>query len=309
LAVAGPKTAGAQETYPNKTVKIIVGFPPGVPGDVLARIMAPKLSEGLGQPVIVENKPGAGSNIAADYVAKSEPDGYTLFVSSIANSVSQSVSKLPFDLTRNLAPISLVSDVPGLLVAHPSVPATLGELVAAAKAKPDAFAYGSSGPGTATHLYGALLNLNAGIQLMHVPYKGSSQTLTDLLAGRIQVMFSPASTVMPHVKSGAVRALAAMGRKRFAALPNVPTFLESGIEGYESAFWFGMNAPGGTPAPIIERLNKEVVRVLALPDVREKLIVQTIEPVSSTSAAFGDFIGRDIEKWSRVAKAAGLKKD
>jgi tripartite-type tricarboxylate transporter receptor subunit TctC len=269
--------------------------------------MAPKLSEGLGQPVIVENKPGAGSSIAADYVAKSDPDGYTLYVTSIANSVNQSLSKLPFDLLKDLAPISLVSDVPGLLVAHPSVPGTLGEFIAAAKAKPDAFSYGSSGPGTATHLWGELLNLNTGTKLVHVPYKGTSQTLTDLLAGRIQVMFTPASTVLAHVRAGTVKALAALGQKRPTALPDVPTFAEAGIEGYEAAFWFGLNAPAATPKPIVDRLNREVVRVLALPDVREKMLAQTIEPVSSTSQALGDFLRRDVEKWARVVQAAGVK--
>jgi tripartite-type tricarboxylate transporter receptor subunit TctC len=271
--------------------------------------MAPRLAEGLGQPVIVENKPGAGANLGADFVVKSDPDGYTLFVSSIANSVTQSASKVSFHLANDLAPISLVADVPGLLVANSSMPGSLREFIAAAKAKPDAFAYGSSGPGTATHMYAELLNLSAGTKLVHIPYKGTSQTLTDLIAGRIQVMFTPASTVMAHVKAGTIKALAAMGQKRIADLPDVPTFAESGFEGYEAAFWFGLTAPAATPRPIIERLNREVARVLALPDVREKMMTQAIEPVSSSSAAFDDFVRRDIEKWARVVKAAGLKQE
>jgi tripartite-type tricarboxylate transporter receptor subunit TctC len=307
LSVGLASVASAQGVYPQRTVRIVVGFPPGVPADVLARIMAPRLGEGLGQSVIVENKPGAGANVGADFVVKSDPDGYTLFVSSVANSVTHSAGKVPFHLANDLAPISLVADVPGLLVAHPSMPGSLREFIAAAKAKPDAFSFGSSGPGTATHLYGELLNLGAGTKLVHVPYRGSSQTVTDLIAGRIQVMFTPASTVMAHVRAGTIKALAAMGQKRRADLPDVPTFAESGFEGYEAAFWFGLTAPAKTPKPIIERLNKEVARVLALPDVREKMLAQAIEPVSSSIAEYDAFVRRDIEKWARVVKAAGIK--
>jgi tripartite-type tricarboxylate transporter receptor subunit TctC len=303
----GMANASAQTAYPQRTIKIVVGFPPGVPGDVMARIIAAKLAEGFGQPVIVENRPGAGSSTAAEAVAKAEPDGYTLFVSSIANSVNQNVNTLPFHLAKDLAPVSLIADVPGLLVGHPSVPGTVPSLIAAAKAKPDAFSYGSSGPGTSSHLYGELFNLATGTKLLHIPYKGSSQTLTDLLSGQIQLMFTPASTVIPNVQAGQIKAMAAIGQKRLAALPDVATFTELGIAGYEAAFWFGLNAPAATPKEIIERLNKEIVRVLALPDVREKLMAQSIEPVSSTSAGFGDFLRQDLEKWARVVKAAGVK--
>jgi tripartite-type tricarboxylate transporter receptor subunit TctC len=299
--------ASAQSGYPNRTVRLVVGFPAGVPADVMARIIAPKLSEGLGQPVIVENKAGAGSNVAADMVAKSEPDGHTIFVSSIANSVAQSANKVPFNLVEDFAAISLIADVPGVLVAHPSVPATLRELVVQAKAKPEAFAYGSSGQGSSSHLFGELLNLNAGTKLLHVPYRGSSQTLTDLIAGRVQMFFSPSSTVLEHVKSGSIRALAVMGQKRLAELPDVPTFAEAGYEGFEAAFWFGTQVPKGTPQPVVERLNKELARVLALPDIREKMLAQTIVPVTSSSSEFGAFVRRDVDKWARVVKAAGIK--
>jgi tripartite-type tricarboxylate transporter receptor subunit TctC len=299
----------AQERYPSKPVKIIVGFPPGVPGDVMARVIAVKLGEGLGQPVIVENKPGAGSSIGASTVAKSAPDGYTLFMSSIANSVNQSMYKLNFDFAADLAPITMVADVPGLLVAHPSGPATLAELITAAKATPGEIAYGSSGNGTSTHLYGELLTVATGAKFTHVPYKGSSQVVVDLTAGRISLMFTPASTVMPFVKSGKLKALAALGRERNSELPGVPTFAEAGIAGYEAAFWFGLNAPAATPKPIIERLNKEMVRVLALPDIKAQLRAQNIEPVSSSSESFGAFIRQDIEKWSRVVRVAGIKGD
>lgn len=307
LLLSGATGALAQAAYPTSPIKIVVGFPPGVPADVMSRILAPKLAEGLGQPVVVVNKPGAGSSIGADAVAKAAPDGYTLYISSIANTVNHNVNKLPFNFVTDLAPISLVADVPGLLVAHPSVRGTLKEFIAAAKAKPEAFSYGSSGPGTATHLYGELFNLATGTKLAHIPYKGSSQALTDLLGGRIQVMFTPGSTVLANVKAGQINALAAVGQRRMAALPDVPTFAEEGIAGYEAAFWFGLNAPAATPAPIIARLNQEMVRVLALPDVRSQLLPHGIEPVSSSSESFGAFIRQDMEKWARVVKASGVR--
>jgi tripartite-type tricarboxylate transporter receptor subunit TctC len=297
----------AQEGFPTKTVKIVIGFPAGVPADVMARVIAPKLAESLGQPVIVENKPGAGSNIAASLVAKSDADGHTLFISSNANSIAQSASKVNFNLVDDFVAVSSVADVPGVLVAHPSVPAKLSDFVAQAKAKPETYSFGSSGSGSASHLFGVLLNLNAGTKLRHVPYRGSSQTLTDLIAGRIDVFFSPTSTVLEHIKAGSIRALAVLGTKRVDVLPDVPTFAEAGYKGFEDGFWFGLVAPKGTPQPVVERLNKEVVRILALPDVREKLLLQTIVPVSSTSAAFGDFVRHDVERWRRVVDAAGIK--
>jgi tripartite-type tricarboxylate transporter receptor subunit TctC len=309
LSFGAPGSAFTQAMYPTKPVKIIVGFPPGVPGDVMARIMAPKLAEGLGQPVIVENKPGAGSSIGAASVAKSAPDGYTLFMSSIANSVNQSLYKLDFDLAKDLAPISLVADVPGVLVTHASGPASIAAAVAAAKAKPGEVTYGSSGSGTSTHLYGELFSLATKTRMNHIPYKGSSQVAVDLLAGRIDLMFTPAPTVIQFVKSGKLKAVAALGKQRLRDLPDVPTFSESGIPGYEAAFWFGLNAPAATPKAIIDKLNKEVVRVLALPDVRAQLLAQSIEPVSSSSEAFGTFIRQDIEKWTGVVKSAGVKPD
>jgi tripartite-type tricarboxylate transporter receptor subunit TctC len=307
LCVAG--SALAQSAYPNKPVKIIIGFPPGVPGDVMIRIIAPKLAEGLGQPVIVENRPGAGSSIGASAVVKSPPDGYTLYLSTIANSVNQNVYKLDFDFAKDLAPISMVADVPGLLVTHPDGPATLPALIAAARAKPGEIAFGSSGSGTSTHLYGELFMIASKTTLNHIPYKGSSQSVVDLIAGRVQLMFTPAPTVMEFVKAGKLKPLAAIGQKRLRELPQVPTFAEAGIAGYEAGFWFGLNAPAATPKPIIERLNKEMVRILALPDVKAQLIAQNIEPLSSSVEGFRAFIRRDMDKWARVAKTADLKLD
>jgi tripartite-type tricarboxylate transporter receptor subunit TctC len=306
LTMLAAGIAAAQPAYPSKPVKIIVGYPPGVPVDTVARVIAARLTEMLKQPVFVENKPGAGSSIGAELVAKAPPDGHTLYLSSSANAVNPSLYKLPFDFNTDLAPISLVAEVPGILAVHPSAPASVAELIAAAKAKPGALTYGSSGVGTATHLYGELFALQTGVKLTHVPYKGSSQTITDLLSGRIAMMFTPAGTVVPHIRSGKLRALAIIGRERMAAVPDAPTFNELGIPGLEAAFWFGLNATGGTPAPILQRLNKDVVELLDSPDVREQLVRQTIFPVSSSSEQFGAFVRDDIAKWARVIKAAGI---
>lgn len=307
LAAAG---ALSQGSYPDKPVKIVVGFPPGTTGDVIARLMAPKLAEGLGQQILIENKPGAGSSIAAEAVARAPADGYTLLLSTIANTINPSMGKLSFDFAHDLAPVALLAEAPGLLVAHPSAGVqNVHELIAAARARPGAILYGSSGNGTFTHLYGELFNLASEVKLVHVPYKGSSQALTDLLAGRIQLLFTPASTVIPHVKAGTLTALGAIGRQRLAALPKVPTLSESGIPGFEASLWFGLNAPAGTPRNVIERLNREVNRVLALPEVKGPLAAQSIDAVPGTSDAFATLIRKDTEKWARVVKTAGVKSE
>jgi len=296
------------QSYPDKPVKIIVGFPPGTTGDVLARIMAPRLSEGLGQPVLVENRPGAGSSIGAEIVARSAADGHTLLLSTIANTINPALYKgLSFDFSKDLAPVALLAEVPGLLVAHPSTPANVPALIGAARIKPGEISYGSSGNGTVTHLWGELFNVTTGATLTHVPYKGSSQAVTDNLSGRIGLLFTPASTVVSHVRAGTLRALGVIGRQRIAALPEVPTLAEAGVAGFEAGLWFGLNAPAGTPRAIIERLNREVARVLALPELRAQLGAQTIEPAPGTAEQFGVLIRQETEKWSRVVQAAGVK--
>lgn len=298
--------AASQAAYPDKPIRIVIGFPPGTTGDVIGRAMAPKMSEALGQQIVIENKPGAGSSIGAEAVAKAPADGYTLLLSTIANTINPSLYKLPFDFERDLAPISLLAEAPALLVAHPSAPATLRELIAAAKAKPGEIQYASSGNGTVTHLYGELFSLATGAKIGHVPYKGSSQAVTDLIAGRVALLFTPASTVVPHVQAGRLRTLATIGRQRLAALPEVPTFAEAGIAGFESALWFGLNAPAGTPRAVIERLNQEAHRALALPEVKKVLVGSSIEPIPGTAENFGAFIHSDIERWARVVKAGGI---
>lgn len=307
LGLALTASAWSQGNYPDKPIKIVVGFPPGTTGDIIARMMAPKLSEGLGQPVVVENRAGAGSSIAAEGVAKSPADGYTLLMSTIANAINPSLFAVSFDFSKDLAPIAFVAEAPGLLVAHPSGPPTVQALITAAKANPGELTYGSSGNGTVTHLYGELFGLNTGVKLTHIPYKGSSQAVADLLAGRITLLFTPASTVVPHVKAGKLHALGVIGRQRLAALPEVPTLAEAGVPGFEAALWFGLNAPSGTPRSVIERLNKETIRVLELPEVKTQLAAQSIEPAPGSSEQFGAFIQQETAKWTRVVRAAGVK--
>jgi tripartite-type tricarboxylate transporter receptor subunit TctC len=305
LSLATPFAAWAQ--YPDKPVKIVVGFPPGTTGDVIARLMSPRMSDGLGQQVIVENRPGAGSSLAAEAVARASADGYTMLLSTIANAINPSLYKLSFDFERDLAPVALLAETPGLLVAHPSAPGNIRDLVAAAKSWPGTIAYGSSGNGTVTHLWGELFNVVAGTKLIHVPYKGSSQAVTDLLAGRIALLFTPASTVVPHVKAEKLRALGVIGRRRLAALPDVPTLAESGVPGFEASLWFGLNVPGATPAPVVQRLSKEALRVIALPELTAQLAAQSIEPTPGTSEQFAALVRQETEKWARVVRIAGVK--
>ena len=300
-------SAKAQDAYPTRTVSIVVGYPGGTPVDTIARVIATKLTDRFGKPVIVENKPGAGSSIGAAFVAKAAPDGYTLYLSSIANTTNPAFNKLSFDFAEDLAPVSQVCDVPVLLVVPSSGPQSVTDLIAQAKAKPGDFSFGSSGTGTATHLFGELFAHETGTKLAHIPYKGSSQAVVDLLAGRIQIMFSPAGTVLPHIKSGQLRALAVSGRHRVTSLPDIPTFDEAGVKHLDFSLWFGLNTTAGVPKPIIAQLNKQIGAVLALPEVKAELEPQMIFPVSTTSKSFGAFIREDIERWKRVVKKSGLQ--
>jgi tripartite-type tricarboxylate transporter receptor subunit TctC len=305
LLVASATIAFGQ-AYPERTVTIVVGYPGGTPVDTIARVIANKLAERIGKPFIVENKPGAGSSIGAADVVKAAPDGYTLYLSSIANTTYPSFNKVSFDFTKDLAPISQVCDVPVLLVVPPSGPSSIADLIGKAKAEPGILTFGSSGNGTATHLFAELFSHESAIKLAHIPYKGSSQAVVDLLAGRIQMMFSPAGTVLQYVKSGKLRALAVSGHRRLPELPDVPTFDESGIKHLDFSLWFGLNTTAGTPKPIIDYLNRQVADVLDSPDIKAQLVRQMIFPVSTSSADFGAFIREDLERWRRVVAAAGL---
>ncbi|HVV60721.1 MAG TPA: tripartite tricarboxylate transporter substrate binding protein [Pseudolabrys sp.] len=299
--------AWAQSAYPNRHVTILLGYPAGTPNDTVARVVAAKLSDRIGQPVIVENKPGAATSLAAAAVLKAAPDGYTLYLSGIANTINPSVNKMTFDFIKDFAPITMVDEVPVVLVVPASGPSTLKELIAQAKQNPGKVSFGSSGAGTATHLFGELFARETGTKLTHVPYRGSSQAVVDLLASRIQVMFSPAGTALPHIKAGKLKALATSAKHRLEALPDVPTFGEAGIQKLDFSLWVGLSAPAGTPAPVVAYLNKEVGAVLALPDVKAKLLPQLIYPTPSTSEAFGAFVRQDTERWAEVVKAAGIK--
>jgi tripartite-type tricarboxylate transporter receptor subunit TctC len=297
----------AEPAYPSRPITIVSGYPPGTPVDSVARIIAVKLGERMQQPVIVENRSGAGSSIGAAAVARAQPDGYTLFISSIANTVNPSLNKLSFDFVKDLAPISMVVNVPVVLVVPSSGPTTLAGLVAAAKSRPGELTFGSSGTGTATHLFAELFSIQTAVKFTHIPYKGSSETVRDLLAGRLDLTFSPAGTVIPHIKSGKLRALAISGQQRAAALPDVPTFSEAGVQGLDFSLWFGLNAPAGTPASIIAYLNKELGVVLDFPEVKSQLAAQAAYPAWSTSDSFGLFVRRDTDRWARVVKAAGIQ--
>jgi len=311
LTSLGVGQAWAQAGYPNKPVRVVIGFPAGTTGDVVMRILAPLLGDLMGQAMIVENRPGAGSSIAAEAIARSRPDGYTLLLSTTANVINPSLYPgLSFDFLRDLTPVTMLGEAPALLVGHPSLNAkTLPELVALAKARPESMSFASSGNGTFTHLYGELFNQTQGVRLTHIPYKGSSQALTDLLAGRVSLLFTPASTVMAHVKAGTLKAFGLIGRQRLTALPDVPSFAETGIADFESALWFGLNAPAGTPIDIVERLGKDLTTVLARPDVRAQLSAQSFNTLPGGVAPFADLLSKETGKWSRIVKAANIKPD
>jgi tripartite-type tricarboxylate transporter receptor subunit TctC len=311
VALCASAAGWAQVAYPSKPVKLVVGFPPGSAADVVARIVAARMGDGLGQPFVVENRPGAGSNIAAESVVRAPADGYTLLLGTIANTINASLSKnLGFDFARDLAPVATLASVPNLLVVHPALGVgSVQELVAAAKIKPGAIMYGSSGNGTGPHLSGELFNLMTGIRLVHVPYKGSPQAMTDLLAGRVQVMFAPASTALPHIKAGSLRALASSGAQRSGVAPDLPTIVESGLPGFDTSLWFGLLAPASTPRNIVERLNREAARVLADTGVRNQLAAQGIDPLGGTPEQFAVYIGEETAKWARVVQASGARID
>jgi tripartite-type tricarboxylate transporter receptor subunit TctC len=277
----------------------------------VARIIAPRLGENLGHLVIVENKPGAGSNIAADSVARAPADGYTLLLGSVANAINSSLSKgLSFDFERDFIPVAGIATLPNLLVVHPSLAArSVRELIAAAKTTPGGILYGSSGNGTAPHLSGELFNLMAGVKLVHIPYKGSPQAVTDLLAGRVLVMFSPVSTVLQHIKAGTLRALASTGSQRTGAAPELPTIAESGLAGFETSVWFGLFVPAGTPREIVERLSRETALVLAAPELKSQFASQGIDVMVNTPAQLGEYVRRETDKWAQVIERSGARMD
>ena len=308
---AGAVDGALAQSYPTAPIRMVVGFPPGGVADVLARIIGPKLADGLGQPVVVENRPGAGSNIAAEAVARAAPDGYTLFVFSTVNAVNVSLySKLSYDPVTDFAPVSLLASMANLLVVHPSVPAqSVGELIALAKAKPGQLNFGSAGNGSTQHISAQLFLMMAGLDMVHVPYKGSVPAMTALLGGEIPLMFNVISTALPHVKAGKVRALAITTARRSSLVPDLPTVAEAGLPGFEYVAYFGLQAPARTPKEIIAKLNGETTRILHMADVRERFAVNGAEPMHSTPEQFGAFIRQEIEKHRPLIKATGARVD
>lgn len=302
--------AGAQ-TYPAKPIRIVVPFAAGGPADVYARVLGRNMQEPLGQPFVVENRPGGGSVVGTDVVAKAPADGYTLLLMSNTHTVNESLlPKKPFQLMRDFAPITPINYSDLVLVIHPSVGIdSVKRLLAMARSRPGVLNYASSGPGTPYHMAGELFKSMAKVDIVHVPYKGSSGARTDVLGGQIEMMFDAITTMAHNVQAGRVRALATTGRTRSSVLPNVPTVSEAGVPGYEAVIWLGLMAPTGTPQPVIDRLNAEVRKVLARADIKEAWKKQGAETMEMSPQQFGEFLRGDIAKWAKVVKTAGIKVD
>lgn len=303
-------SATTQEIYPARPVHVIVGLAAGSSTDVTARVISQKMGQILGQSFLVENRPGAGGNIASGFVAHASKDGYTLLFGSVATTVN--VTLLPnadFDLVRDLAPVALLATVPNILVVHPSLGVrTLDQLTALAKSRPNEILFASSGIGTSPHLSAELFNLMAGVKLAHIPYQGSAQAMTDLIAGRTSVMFSPAPTAISQVHSGNVIALASTQIKRASAAPDLPTMDELGLKGFDTGVWFGLYAPAGTPKAIVDQLSRSANEALRSEDVQRAFKTQGIDPLGGTPEEFAVYITSEIAKWARVVEAAGIKR-
>ncbi|CAN1539989.1 PBP2_Bug27 domain containing protein [Burkholderiaceae bacterium] len=307
-----PFSVQAQADYPNKPIRLIIGFPPGGSTDIVGRIVAQKLGERLGQTIVVENRPGAGGTIGAELAAKAAPDGYTLTIGTTSTHAvaAGAYSKLPYDPVKGFAPISLVATTPYLLVVNPKVPANnLAELVALAKSQPGKLNYASAGNGSTTHLAMEMLNDVAGINVVHVPYKGNAQADLAILANDVQILFGSMPALLQNAKADKIRPLAVGTAKRSAALPNVPTVAESGYPGFEVALWLGVLAPTGTPKPIIERLNKELISIVATSDFKALMEKNGAEPVSNSAEQFGGMIRAEVDRYTKVTKNIGLKLD
>jgi tripartite-type tricarboxylate transporter receptor subunit TctC len=305
--VASPALAQA---WPSKTIRYIVPFPPGAFNDTLGRTIATDLSKALGQPVVVDNRPGGNSIIGTEAAAKSAPDGYTLFGAALPFSVIQSLYKTSFDVTRDFAGITLAGISANLLVAHPSFPPnTVKELIEYAKAKPGRINYGSSGNGTSVHLSMEVFKSMTKTFMVHIPYRGSAPVVTDLLAGQIDVMFDNVPNVIQHVRAGKMKALGVSTAKRSALAPEVPSLNEAGVPGYDLSVWFGVLAPAGTPREIVQRLNTEIVRILQSADVKERFLKQGVDVQTSTPEQFDAFVRSEVARWAKVIKDAGIRAD
>jgi len=310
VAAALSAAPAAAQTYPAKSVRVIVPYAPGGNTDFTARAIAERLGPIFKQQVIVDNRPGGATNIGSEAVARAAPDGYTLLMGGASNAINMSMyNKLPYDTLRDFEPVILCVQGANVLVVHPSVPAkTLKELIALAKAQPGKLNFASSGLGSSNQMAGELLKVMAGINIVHVPYKGNAPAITDLLGGHVEMNFSGVPALVPHINSGRVRAIAIGSLKRFPALPDVPTFDESGLKGYEATTWFGLMAPAKTPKEIITRWNTEVDKILKSPDLSKRFINDGLEPKGGSPESFAKFIRAEIDKYARVVKAANIKK-
>ena len=312
-SVALPALAATPDAalYPVKPIRLVVPFAPAGSADALARTIQPALSEALGQTLVIDNRPGASSTIGTDMAAKAAPDGYTLVLITTTHTVNPSLyAKLPYDTVRDFAAISLVVSQPNILVVHPAVAAkSVRELVALAKAKPNTLNFASGGNGSSPHLSGELFKIVAGIQVAHIPYKGSGPGVTDLLGGHVQIMFAGPLALEQHIKSGRLRALAVADRRRSAVLPEVPTMTEAGFPGVETGTWYGMLAPARTPPAAVTFIQRAIVRILQAPDMKSRMLNQGVDIVASSPAEFEKFIITEVAKWSRVVQAAGVHAD
>jgi len=302
--------AGAADPYPSKPIRFVVAFPPGGGTDLVARTIAPRLAERLAQQVVVDNRPGAGGNLGTEIVAKSAPDGYTMLMGSVGPlAINASLfARLPFDPLKDLAPVTLAASTPNILVVHPSLPVTsVQELIALAKARPGAINFASSGQGTPAQLAGELFNSMAAVKMVHVPYKGAAPALADLLGGQVQVMFSTMPPALPHVAAGRLRALAVASLQRSPAAPELPTVDEAALPGFEATTWHGVMVPAATPSAVVAKLHHDIVAVLRMPDVAERLSSQGAEAIGSTPQAFAAYIRAEAAKWAKVVRESGAK--
>ena len=313
VAGAAPQAQAqdAAANYPNRTIRYIVGYTPGGTSDMLARAVGQKLATAWGQQVIVDNRPGAGTNIGTELGAKAPPDGYTLFMPTVANAINPTLyPKLGYDMLKDFAYVTNFARVPGIVVVHPSLPAkNAKELIAIAKANPNALRHGSTGIGSPHHLAGEIFKTMAGVKMVHVPYKGATPAISDIIAGHIEVYFGAMVSTLPHARSNRLRALGVTSLKRVDAAKDIPTLDEQGLKGYETGSWFGMAVPTGTPQAIITKLHAESVKALQAPDLRDRMVAEGAEFVGDTPAQFTAYIRSELEKWGKAVKASGAKVD
>jgi tripartite-type tricarboxylate transporter receptor subunit TctC len=306
--LAQPASSSSGQVYPYKPIRFVVGFQPGGGVDMSARTVGQPLGAALGQSVVVDNRPGAAGNIAAGYVAKSTPDGYTLLMANSTISSPTLFKSLPFDVRKDLEPVGLIAIGPSVLIVHPSVPArNVKELIALAKAQPNKLVYGSGGIGNVTHLEMEIMNAMTGVQMTHVPYKGSAPSIVALVGGEVQAVFSSIPSALVQIRAGRIRALGVSILKRSSVLPDVPTIDESGVPGFDAASWYAVFAPAGTPKNVVEMLGKEIVRIMNVPDVRERFANDGFEPAGTGPAEFARFLRAELVKWAKAVEMAGVK--